>query len=52
MKNNVKKAALSPRRVAAAIEKLLDHAAADVNKGRKFWMNLASGRADARKVSR
>ena len=39
-------------RVAAAIEKLLDHAAADIRKGRKFWVNLAAGRADARKVSR
>ena len=52
MKTNAKKAEIAPRRVTVAIEKLLDHAAADIRKGRQFWMNLAAGRADVRKVPR
>jgi hypothetical protein len=52
MKTNAKKAEITPKRVTLAIEKFLDHAAADVRKGRQFWINLAAGGADVRKGPR
>lgn len=52
MKTNAKKAEITPKRVTVAIEKFLGHAAADVRKGRQFWINLAAGGADVRKGPR
>jgi hypothetical protein len=52
MKPTAKKARIIPKRVTVTIAKLLDQAAADIRKGRQFWVNLADGRADLRKVPR
>lgn len=52
MKTTAKKAGITPKRVTVAIEKLLDHAAADIRKGRQFWSNLAAHGANVRKVPR
>lgn len=52
MKTNAKKAEIAPKRVTVAIEKFLEHAAADIRKGRQFWSNLAAHGANVRKVPR
>ena len=52
MKTNAKKAEIAPKRVTVAIGKFLDHATADIRKGRRFWINLAADGADVRKFPR
>ncbi len=52
MKTNAKNAGITPKRVTVAIEKLLNHGAADIRKGRQFWINLAANSADVRKFPR